>query len=753
MPKYIKDLGGKIDFSCLCNSQDGNNNVTQEFGEDNGINDENAKSKIGDSWPVSSTKVETQARATSQRLSFVASVDKILPAELQRVTGLDASQLDAVRNMIATELPIVQGPPGTGKTFTSVAFLNTILANTACNQPIVIAAQTNHALDQILRILNQISGVPYVRLGSRSRDEEIKKNTLYQHRKRMGNSAGGRGIGRVDKNLKAYTRAMESILTQLFCNDGEVLRAENLLSAKLLTSQQYNSLATIDWGKTQGLQCVGLLDDWLQDAKVEVSHPLYDLAESDEFEDVEDLNVEDGFAQLDEEDEQDALSGKYIDIKIKWTGRIDKKYANFDLYWKKTALRLETNQDMWKIPKDHRGAVYQLLQRRFIQQKTDEFRQLLRANEGMVQEARVARAKADTHAISELGIRVIGCTTTGLTKFRHLLARVKPKVLLIEEAAETREANITASLLGSLQQLILVGDHMQLVPHIDVPELGEHPYNLKVSLFERLINIGIPKSVLSVQRRMVPEIRELLVSFYPGLSDHPLVRDREHQRPFVPGMGNVTAFFFTHCWPEGVTQGFGRNNKGEANMIANFVKYLLQNGIPHGKITILAFYRAQRTLVRRVLEEKHGILLHTRERDGIRIHTVDGYQGEENDIIILSLVRSPHSGLPNVGFLYDQNRAVVALSRARRGLFMFGNLDNLLHAQAHPKSRALWGRVTQVLERQGRWGDVLPLTCHRHKNITCIGDNVEWEGLQGGCSKMCGFILHCGHTCERICHP
>lgn len=101
------------------------------------------------------------------------------------------------------------------------------------------------------------------------------------------------------------------------------------------------------------------------------------------------------------------------------------------------------------------------------------------------------------------GIQVIECTTTGLAKYRGLLAALKPKVLMVEEAAETREPNITSAILPTLEQVILVGDHQQLVPHVDVRELGFEPYNLNVSLFESLITSNsFPYCQLQVQRRM-----------------------------------------------------------------------------------------------------------------------------------------------------------------------------------------------------------------------------------------------------------
>lgn len=70
---------------------------------------------------------------------------------------------------------------------------------------------------------------------------------------------------------------------------------------------------------------------------------------------------------------------------------------------------------------------------------------------------------------------------------------------------------------------------------------------------------------------------------------------------------------------------------------------------------------------------------------------VDSYQGEENDIVLLSLVRNNIEN--NIGFLNIQNRICVALSRARNGLYIMGNMDNLIHS-------TVWKEISQILNNQ-----------------------------------------------------
>jgi helicase required for RNAi-mediated heterochromatin assembly 1 len=198
---------------------------------------------------------------------------------------------------------------------------------------------------------------------------------------------------------------------------------------------------------------------------------------------------------------------------------------------------------------------------------------------------------SDFRLIKHLGIKVIGCTTTGIAKYRGLLAALQPRTLLIEEAAETLEGNVMAGMFDSLQQLILVGDHQQLRASCNVKALELEPFNLTVSMFERLIKNGMPFTMLNQQRRMIPEIRKLLCiepkPFYPDLYDHFSVLDRKTIRPPVPGMGGRDTYFFNHNWADQVTSGQSFCNIEEARMIAEFFNYLLLNGVQCPEITVL----------------------------------------------------------------------------------------------------------------------------------------------------------------------
>jgi helicase required for RNAi-mediated heterochromatin assembly 1 len=299
-------------------------------------------------------------------------------------------------------------------------------------------------------------------------------------------------------------------------------------------------------------------------------------------------------------------------------------------------------------------------------------------------------------------------TTTGLSKYRGLVSSLSPQTLVIEEAAEVLEAPTAVACLESIQQLVLVGDHMQLKAKCTLMDLAGEPFFLETSMFERLVRNDIPYVQLREQRRMASEIRELLMPIYGSLYDHPSVL----KSALVPGMGSLRSFFFTHDWPESGDSLTSKLNELEAIMIVKFYAYLVLNGIPFWEITVLTFYNGQRKLILKHMRTNKYLANHIH-----KVVTVDSYQGEENEIILLSLVRSNKSN--GIGFLAADNRVCVSLSRAKRGLYMFGSSGTL--EQFSP----LWENIISILRSPGgdhdpRIGKILPLTCKKHKNETLI---------------------------------
>ena len=332
---------------------------------------------------------------------------------------------------------------------------------------------------------------------------------------------------------------------------------------------------------------------------------------------------------------------------------------------------------------------------------------------------------------------VIGMTTTGASKYQHIIHLVKPKIVIVEEAAELLEAHIVSALNAGTQHLILIGDHKQLRPKPNEYDLAKK-HNLHISLFERLIRNGLPHATLLIQHRMRPQIARLVhPHVYDTLENHESVEKRSDIKGFDKNM-----FFFHHEHEEEEedTHLLSHSNEYEADMVVALCKHLLNQGYEPSQITILTAYTGQLLKVRKRMPK--------RIFDGVRVVNVDNFQGEENDIIILSLVRN--NKLNNVGFLREENRVCVALSRAKLGFYCFGNFKMLRDVVP------LWDVILSSVEKEGCLGDILSLHCHNHRNTTFkVKDSMEFKifSPEGGCTEKCTYRLDCGHQCTRLCHP
>ena len=334
---------------------------------------------------------------------------------------------------------------------------------------------------------------------------------------------------------------------------------------------------------------------------------------------------------------------------------------------------------------------------------------------------------------------VIGMTTTGAAKNSELIKRLEPRIIFVEEAAEVLEAHVISSLSKHLEHLILIGDHQQLRPSNAVYELAIN-YNLNLSLFERLINNKVEHVTLQYQHRMRPEISKLIVPIYPSLQDHPVVLNRD----FIKGVAS-NIFFIDHSIPEDKLRAdtTTRSNMHEASFVSKLAVYLTKQGYSEEEITILTFYQGQKFRI-------EDMLRRTKPDCEIRVSTVDKFQGEENTIILFSVVRSNCQN--NIGYCRVENRVCVALSRARDGFYMIGNAKCLLEASRTMKSD-LWNLVLSNFN--GNIGYKLQLCCQKHpKHITYVKTADDFRKVRnGGCNIPCDERMDCGHKCELLCHP
>jgi intron-binding protein aquarius len=219
-----------------------------------------------------------------------------------------------------------------------------------------------------------------------------------------------------------------------------------------------------------------------------------------------------------------------------------------------------------------------------------------------------------------------------------------------------------------LKRLILIGDNNQLPPV--TKSILFHKYsNLEQSMFKRLIRLGVPVYHLKEQGRTRDSILQLYSWRYPDLKSLDIVNSPQFQ---LANAGLAHEYQFVEV-PDYDGQGESEprphfyQNLGEAEFVIGFYMYLVLIGYSSEKITILTTYNGQKDLLRDIYKMKCSF--NTRFKK-VKITTVDKYQGQQNDIVILSLVRTR-----GVGHVRDLRRLVVAMSRARLGLYVFGRFS------------------------------------------------------------------------------
>ena len=286
--------------------------------------------------------------------------------------------------------------------------------------------------------------------------------------------------------------------------------------------------------------------------------------------------------------------------------------------------------------------------------------------------------------------RVIASTLTGAAN--RVLEGEKYSTLFIDEAAQALEAACWIA-IRKAGRVILAGDHCQLPP--TVKSIMALKGGLGKTLMERIVE-NKPETVtlLKMQYRMNEQIMKFSSEwFYNGMVESaPTVSHRGILDYDTPMMWIDTA----ECdgKEEFVGENFGRINRAEAELtLQTLQQYLekigkqriLEESIDVG---IISPYRAQVQLLRKELRKREFFRPY---RHLLTVNTVDGFQGQERDIILISLVRSNDGG--DIGFLRDLRRMNVAITRARMKLIILGSSETMT---SHPFYKKLYEYVGQL---------------------------------------------------------
>ena len=388
----------------------------------------------------------------------------------------------------------------------------------------------------------------------------------------------------------------------------------------------------------------------------------------------------------------DWISEKLVDrginvLRIGNPTRVNDKMLGFTY-----ERRFESHPDypqLWAI----RKAIRELRQHR--KRGSDSFHQKM---ERLKSRATELELRINAQLFGEA--RVIACTLVGSAN--KLLDGQRFNTLFIDEAAQALEAACWIP-LRRVSRVILAGDHCQLPP--TVKSLAALKAGLGVTLMERVTATqpGVV-TLLKVQYRMNEAIMRFSSDWFYGgqVKSAPQVKHRgilDYDNPFLwidtaPLEEEDDSPVYHEQF---VGESFGRVNKEEANLtICTLKDYLDKVGKQRFldeqvDVGVISPYRAQvqylRSLIKATPELKPF-------RRAITVNTVDGFQGQERDIVLISLVRSNAAG--DIGFLKDLRRMNVAITRARMKVIILGDVKTLTR---HPFYKRLWDYVERARQR------------------------------------------------------
>ncbi|KAG9254027.1 P-loop containing nucleoside triphosphate hydrolase protein [Emericellopsis atlantica] len=635
---------------------------------------------------------------------------------------VDQAQLNSILNGLSQAVALIQGPPGTGKSFIGAEIAR--LLHDLSKQRILVLSYTNHALNQYTEDLLD-AGIPpqhVVRLGSRG---------------------------------KCTDRTLPLLLSNM--GTGTKLNQSSWANVNSLKSEAGDFAEDIEeaFQRYMGISC-----GWF-----ELSGYLEFAEEDSEFYDALRTPMRPG------EWKKVGKKGKQIGPDYLYNRWISGQDAGIF----KDAV--QSWPHIWDLPKTTRREHRDRWVRAMLTEVVEGLACLVNMFDSKVAKIETYFREGDVRTVQDK--RVMALTTTAAAKHSNLVQSFKPDIIIAEEAGEILESHILTAMTPSVRQLILIGDHKQLRPKVNNYSLsveGNNGYDLNRSLFERLILLGMPHTVLRKQHRMAPDLsvyaRHLT---YPELLDAPKTHDREPPR----GLCN-RVIFVSHDEPESAEERVSdrtdagskgsKSNAFEAEMVMRCCKYMGQQGYSSSQIVILTPYLGQlRALMDVLRKNKHdpqmseldrfellraGLLTHAEvkaDKQPIRISTIDNYQGEESDIVIASLTRSNSRG--DIGFMSAPERLNVLITRARHGMIIFGNMGTF---KASKRGKAVWEPFFDMLKTRGCLYDGLPVQCDRHPDRKALVQSAaDFTTMcpNGGCTEVCDSLLSCQvHKCKSRCH-
>ncbi|KAF7260530.1 hypothetical protein EG68_01763 [Paragonimus skrjabini miyazakii] len=553
------------------------------------------------------------------------------------------AQIEAIRSGMQPGLTLVVGPPGTGKTDVAVQIIHNLYHNYP-NQRILIVTHSNQALNQLFE---KIIGLDV--------DE--------RHLLRLGH---GEESLDTEKDFSRYGR-VDYILTKRIQLLQEVMR---------LAKTFHQSISSVDPALENTPEGLAELDADLSNINMHTCETAQYFFVQEVLARWEDFISKMTTANIKQPGSQTNVDTTQTDVNATtYDPTLIRAHFPFMEFFTGHASPPEDvvvqlfpgrchSEDMAMA-----RACFHYLHSIFVQ--LDEFR----AFELM----RTGTERANYLLVQEAKIIAMTCTHAALRRRDLVQLGFTYDTILMEEAAQILEIETFIPLLlqnpdlsgrNRLKRWIMIGDHHQLPPVVQNQAFNNYS-NMGQSLFTRLVKLGVPTVQLDAQGRARPNLARLYSWRYRSLHDLPHTIVEPKFRLANPGFRYDVQLINVDDYKgvgESEPSPFFFQNLAEAEYIVAVYMYMRILGYPAERITILTTYNGQKHLIRDVISARcaNNPLLGSPDK----ITTVDRFQGQQNDYVLVSLVRTR-----TVGHLRDVRRLVVALSRARLGLYLFARID------------------------------------------------------------------------------
>ncbi|KAL1807596.1 hypothetical protein ACET3Z_024586 [Daucus carota] len=338
--------------------------------------------------------------------------------------------------------------------------------------------------------------------------------------------------------------------------------------------------------------------------------------------------------------------------------------------------------------------------------------------------------KCDKDSIEEFCYKMaslIFCTASSSYKLQSV--KMYPmKLLVIDEASQLKECELLVPLqVPSIKHVVLLGDECQLPAFVSSKVSAEA--GIGRSLFERLSTLGFTRHLLDTQYRMHPNISKFPnAKFYQNrIMDAEIVKSDIYEKCYIPDpMFGSYSFMNISCGRESHTDTHSLTNMVEVAVLLKIIHRVYKAcEAAKVKVTVgvVSPYSAQVSEIQRRLGKKYD------DNDSFKVHirTIDGFQGGEDDIVIISTVRSNQRG--SLGFTSSPRRINVALTRARHCLWILGNEETLSKSDSVWEQLVLDAKVRQCFFNADDDKGLQAVIMEVKKELDQLGDMLKEDSM------------------------